>query len=208
MNSLPDEQRQPYERPTVTPAGPDPYRLTGPLDDPTTDRPRQPTTGDRLAEVKARRGAATPGPWWDSPVKAAPGHHTIRGGPGEWRGFDGSLGGDTHPIARIAPALAEDGTPTTNHDADAAFIAHAPEDIDWLVTEVDRLREDRTKLSVYAGNVEAKLAELRTHLASIEWAAADAAGTPAQAICPACEVLAPGPHAPDCWLAEAIGRRP
>jgi hypothetical protein len=49
-----------------------------------------------------------------------------------------------------------------------------------------------------------ELYELRTHLAGIEWAAADAAGAPAQAICPACRVLKPGPHSPGCFIAEAI----
>jgi hypothetical protein len=54
MISLFDNQRQPYERPTVTPAGPDPYRLTAPLDDqPGRGEPRQPTTGDRLGKAKA-----------------------------------------------------------------------------------------------------------------------------------------------------------
>lgn len=95
------------------------------------------TLHDRLvaelvAEVERRKAlavAATPGPWWDSPVTAAPGHHTIRGGPDDWRGFDGSLGGDTRPIARVEPAPDDEGGHVTNHDADATFIAaHDPAD--------------------------------------------------------------------------------
>jgi len=98
--------------------------------------------GDWLDEVKARRAAITPPPWWDSPVLAAPGTHTIRGGPGDFRGFDGSLPGDTRPVARIAPAPFEDGGYATNHDADADFIAHAPADVERLIAEVERLRDD------------------------------------------------------------------
>jgi hypothetical protein len=69
-----------------------------------------------VAEARAR--AATSGPWWDSPVAAAPGRHTIRGGPHP----NPALGADVRPVARIYPAPAEDGTFVTNHDADAAFI--------------------------------------------------------------------------------------
>lgn len=71
--------------------------------------------------------ASTAGPWWDSKVGAAPGCHTIRGGPGEERGADGSLPGDVRPIARIRPVPNDDGGYATNHDADAAHIAlHDP----------------------------------------------------------------------------------
>jgi hypothetical protein len=35
----------------------------------------------QLDEDERVARAATSGPWWDSPVMAAPGHHTIRGGP-------------------------------------------------------------------------------------------------------------------------------
>lgn len=81
----------------------------------------------QLDEDERKALAATSGPWWDSPVMAAPGHHTIRGGPADWRGFDGSLGGDTRPIARIAPAPDYEGSFVTDHDADAEHIArHDP----------------------------------------------------------------------------------
>jgi hypothetical protein len=77
----------------------------------------------QLDEAEQLARAATSGPWWDSPVLAAPGYHTIRGGPRSWRGFDGSLGGDTRPVARIEPAPDCEGSFVTNHDADAEFIA-------------------------------------------------------------------------------------
>ena len=90
---------------------------------------------------------ATPGPWWDSKVLAAPGHHTIRGGPDEWRGFDGSLGGDTRPVARIEPAPDYEGGFVTNHDADVEHIAlNDPADAilagEWALGVLERHRPD------------------------------------------------------------------
>jgi hypothetical protein len=99
-----------------------------------------------LEQLEDLHQSTTPGPWWDSPVKTAPGHHTIRGGPDDWRGFDGSLGGDRRPIARIAPALAEDGTPTTEHDADAAFMVEAHRLLPALISELRAAREARDDL--------------------------------------------------------------
>jgi hypothetical protein len=93
---------------------------------------------DRLEDLHQ---STTPGPWWDSPVKAAPGGHTIRGGPSDWRGFDGSLGGDTRPIARIALALAEDGGSINESDADAEFIVEAHRVMPGLVAELRAARE-------------------------------------------------------------------
>jgi hypothetical protein len=93
----------------------------------------------QLADDQRKAEAATPGPWWDSKVLAAPGHHTIRGGPDEWRGFDGSLGGDTLPIARVEPAPDDEGGFVTNHDADAEHIArHDPARV---LREVDSFRK-------------------------------------------------------------------
>jgi hypothetical protein len=134
MISLFDNQRQPYERPTVTPAGTDPYRLTAPLDDrPGRGEPRQPTTGERL---------------------------------------------DTSAIrVRLRQAAKDTQRPP------AYYAAQLLLDLSAAINELDRLR---------------------THLAGIEWAAADAAGAPAQAICPACRVLKPGPHDPACWLGQVL----
>jgi hypothetical protein len=95
----------------------------------------------QLDEDERVARAATSGPWWDrGPILIAPGHHTICGGPSKWRGFDGSLGGDSRPIARIAPVPDDEGNLgfLTNHDADAEFIAHW--DPDRALRDVQRNR--------------------------------------------------------------------
>ena len=93
-----------------------------------------------LAAIKARADAATPGPWWHQGFGLA-GQATIRGGPDEWRGFDGSLGGDTRPVARVEPAPDDEGGFVTNHDADAEFIAHARTDVPALLARIAELEE-------------------------------------------------------------------
>jgi hypothetical protein len=115
-------------------------------------------------ERKAR--AATPGPWWDSKILAAPGHHTIRGGPSNWRGFDGSLGGDTRPIARIEPAPDVEGNFVTNHDADAEHIArHDParvlREVEARRRLIDQYEAMRAGAEASAGTILAGAAKVR-----------------------------------------------
>jgi len=74
---------------------------------------------DRLAEIRARLDAATPGPW--TPEETQRGHDIW------WQPGEGMRDG------RVANVYVE---------RDAHFIAHAPADIAWLLDEVERLREE------------------------------------------------------------------
>lgn len=92
--------------------------------DPFSENPadvmNRPLTPERLAEIREREQAATPGPWTA--------HE-------EW---PGSVfhGGDTNllPIARTTGRMAE---------ANERFIAHAREDVPALLAELDRVRAER-----------------------------------------------------------------
>lgn len=80
-------------------------------------------TDQQLDEIEARRKAATPGPW--TPHAETYPHLVIQGPKG------------------VHPSDAEGVISTNlavNEAADAAFIAHAPEDVRVLVAEVRRLR--------------------------------------------------------------------
>jgi hypothetical protein len=71
---------------------------------------------DKLDEIEARCAEATPGPW-------------------EQDGCDvlANIGSDDDPdVVLVADCL--------HDDADARFIAHARDDIAWLVAEVRRLQ--------------------------------------------------------------------
>lgn len=81
-------------------------------------------TQTRIAEIKARAAAATPGPW-----RAA-----------KWG--DGSQ--DDMPSSNV---FWDDGEAAVCIDIltrDATFIAHARADIDWLVAEVERLQSAKS----------------------------------------------------------------
>ena len=79
-------------------------------------------TKEQLAEIKARLAAATPGPWDTSP-------HVPHAVFVAARGEDGSR---RHIVAAGPTSI---GTPE-----DAAFIAHAPEDIGAMLAEIERLQ--------------------------------------------------------------------
>lgn len=68
---------------------------------------------DRLTEIAARAAAATPGPWLQRPDAGI------------------VADADDHPLAVF-------GT-SGPHCADAKFVAHAREDVRWLLAEVKRL---------------------------------------------------------------------
>jgi hypothetical protein len=83
-----------------------------------------------------------------------------------------------------------------------------PEDIDWLVGEVERLRE-QAELARELGDLlprkELTITRLRGLLARLEWAGQP---TPGERIgthprCPVCRETKP-PHDRGCWLAEAL----
>lgn len=88
--------------------------------------PNEPMTEERITEIRGRENAATPGPWRDECVigrrKEIETFHTIRD-------KDGAIV-DVLPISAY-------------HDA--AFIAHAREDIPALLDEVERLRAENEK---------------------------------------------------------------
>jgi hypothetical protein len=67
-------------------------------------------TPEQLAAIKARADAATPGPWESATT-------------GVWSDIEGDL-----------------WVADTSHDYDAAFIAHAREDVPALLAEVDKWR--------------------------------------------------------------------
>jgi hypothetical protein len=77
--------------------------------------------------------------------------------------------------------------------------------VDWLIVQLEEWRKAAGAEANLADERGRELTELRGHLAGIEWASADATGAPAQAVCPACRVLKPGPHDPGCFIAQAIG---
>lgn len=88
-------------------------------------------TAERIAEIKAREGKATPGPWVDSceikktsrGVNACCGVRADRG------------------IGEICPLVAYG-----LKSEDAEFFAHARQDIPDLLAEVDRLRAENKRL--------------------------------------------------------------
>lgn len=87
---------------------------------------KEPMTEERIAKIRAREKAATQGPWREECVigrrKEIETFHTIRD-------KDGA-------IVDVLPILAY-------HDA--AFIAHAREDIPALLDEVERLRAENAR---------------------------------------------------------------
>ncbi len=93
---------------------------------------------DRLAEIRGRLEAATPGPWW----------HTNDG----WIMAEGGL-----TIQHWNSDKLQDGIKFGN-PKDIDFIANAPTDIRYLLDEVERLQErcDAYKGQVRAGEDEIK----------------------------------------------------
>jgi hypothetical protein len=102
-------------------------------------------TSDRLDEIKTRAEAATPGPW--NPAIAP--HPDSAQTHAEY--LVASLCNEGRPLwvawaenptddgfAYVVPAVTGDG-PTSEANAD--FVAHAREDVPWLIAEVERLRE-------------------------------------------------------------------
>ncbi len=91
-----------------------------------------PSDDDRLAAIRARLGAATPGPWRYQPGGREP--------LGQWSTIlleEGLLQGLV--LAEVANKSWGQGS---YNPANAAFIAAAPDDVRWLLAEVERLRAD------------------------------------------------------------------
>ncbi len=100
---------------------------------------------DRLAEIRQRRMTITPPPWRWGDWQVTFGHpeqqrwHLERSpahgdfpAPARLRGDDG---------VEVLPGLEDPIEEYPELVANAEFIAHAPADIDYLVSEVERLRE-------------------------------------------------------------------
>jgi ubiquinone biosynthesis protein UbiJ len=92
---------------------------------------------DRIAEIRARLDAATPGPWTmgvDSDAEAW-----------LWDAMTDPYRGGVHAIGIGAPPRgnrrAQYIADVHEDEASADLIAHAPADIAWLLDEVDALRE-------------------------------------------------------------------
>lgn len=97
---------------------------------------------DRLAEIGARLARATPGPW-------------------QTDGLDPKRINDAGRGNMVARTMSNEPYPPRQY-SDAEFIGHAPADIGWLVSEVERLRKDceaiGQQMSHYA--VEMRTAQL------------------------------------------------
>ena len=103
---------------------------------------------ERIAAIRARLDAATPGPWYwagDYPSNAPCPHTT------EWTDHGPDLmsrtvqkpwGGDTTVIT----SSGYDASSLNVEDADAELIAHAPQDLAFLLAEVERLQSLRPAL--------------------------------------------------------------
>ena len=75
---------------------------------------------DRLKEIRARLDAATPGPWdTEGPCMSGDGTYGV---------FADDGAGEPTLALRMSPP-------------DADLVAHAPDDLAWLVAEVERLRK-------------------------------------------------------------------
>ncbi|UPZ27699.1 hypothetical protein MUK60_07605 [Streptomyces sp. LRE541] len=90
-----------------------------------------PLTEQQLVEIEARKSAATKGPWRGTPATDA------------MVGEIWSTGDKTRCLARVswpANAVFDAQAPVEAVDANTAFIAHAPQDVEALLAEVRRLR--------------------------------------------------------------------
>lgn len=105
----------------------------------------------RLAEIEARLHGVSPGPWrhgslWDDPERTTPATSVLGSAPAVDE--DGVL--VTHTFCLVQPwqhVVVEDEDDRQEHvdwlcrcEADARFLAHAPQDVADLVAAVHRLR--------------------------------------------------------------------
>ncbi len=97
----------------------------------------------QIDEIRARRGVITPGPWvkWQD-------HNEVFAGP-VVENNSGTIAGHRAQIADCDTDWGdwdEDEQPEGSPAANAEFIAHAPDDIDYLLAEVERLQADKAAL--------------------------------------------------------------
>lgn len=103
------------------------------------------TTADRLAEIRARAERATEGPWVQLPP---------------WETVPATTPSIISPNGDIADRI--------EAEADAEFIAHAREDVPYLLDEVERLRADLSRLDESHARQAATLARVRERLAEYD----------------------------------------
>lgn len=114
-------------------------------------------TQTRIAEIKARAEAATPGPWRIED---------------NFQLENGCLCLCCHEYA--GKNVTTDGPDL--HEQDATFIAHARADIDWLVAEVERLQFDYDSAfmtglqmgSMELSDLQSKAMEVNDYIARLE----------------------------------------
>lgn len=81
---------------------------------------------DRIEEIRARLEKITPGPWvWDEP--------------GSWHGLEARVF-VPDPYGVVAQIPIEAWRPRSIGRANAAFIAAAPEDVSFLLSQLERAR--------------------------------------------------------------------
>ena len=153
----------------------------------TTTEPSDETTA-RLGEIRERVAAATEGPWEHGDRQFTAGvnerfgtdacAHCRRHGDPTWIGVRDINGQKmlTHVHTDAEPwwkhgifAFRDSGSSVVVHDtdeygymdqADAEFIAHAREDVPWLLAEVERLTAERDRARGLAARLEAQIARV------------------------------------------------
>lgn len=121
-------------------------------------------TAERIAEIKAREGKATPGPWVDK-------LHVAQTADGLEFGRSYSVIAKDGGVCMLYKGDRYNGY--YNQDADAAFIASARQDIPDLLAEVERLRAENKRLErqvmqlAEAEQMRAREALIETRLAKI-----------------------------------------
>lgn len=99
-------------------------------------------TDDELAAIEARLAATTRGPWrscWDDAANGD-GHSDAYDWPAIYHPIDGVKPVDLPHEAQVVSVMYYDGTLVGCREPDAAFIAHAREDVPALLAEVRRLQ--------------------------------------------------------------------
>jgi hypothetical protein len=116
-----------------------------------------------------------------------------------------------HPRGCLQPKLEQvDRLTVVRWRRERKRVGWYPEDVDWLVGEVERLRE-QAELARELGDLlprkELTITRLRGLLARLEWAGRvplDAAARVGDC-CPACDALEiSGDHGSNCWLAAEL----
>jgi hypothetical protein len=129
----------------------------------------------RLDAIKARRAAA-PAPPWEIVEDDGEEYY------GDWYRIQNVEVDDRYGFHDLV-ALVSQG----NRREFAEFLAHAPDDIDWLISRLEGTRQ-------------------RELLARLEWVVPCDGGNANCGECPVCWQHRGRGHDSDCWLAAELGR--